>query len=122
MSIHRMSGRPPLLAGLIRRLSVPIILGWLGMIAIVTFAVPSLEQVGRESSVSLVPQAAPSFRAMQRMGEVFGESNSDSVAMVVLEGNNPWTMTRTPTTTRWFGSWEPTPPTCSTFRTTGATR
>ncbi|CPW78527.1 Probable membrane protein%2C MmpL [Mycobacteroides abscessus] len=89
MSIHRMSGRPPLLAGLIRRLSVPIILGWLGMIAIVTFAVPSLEQVGRESSVSLVPQAAPSFRAMQRMGEVFGESNSDSVAMVVLEGQQP---------------------------------
>ncbi|WP_052624712.1 MMPL/RND family transporter [Mycobacteroides abscessus] len=89
MSIHRMNGRPPLLAGLIRRLSVPIILGWLGVIAIVTFAVPSLEQVGRESSVSLVPQAAPSFRAMQRIGEVFGESNSDSVAMVVLEGQQP---------------------------------
>ncbi|AMT73241.1 MMPL/RND family transporter [Mycobacteroides immunogenum] len=89
MSIHRTAHRPPLLAGLIRRLSVPIILGWLAVIAVVTFAVPSLEQVGRESSVSLVPQAAPSFRAMQRMGEVFGESNSDSVAMVVLEGQQP---------------------------------
>ncbi|WP_078280951.1 RND family transporter [Mycobacteroides franklinii] len=89
MSIHRMVDRPPLLAGLIRRLSVPIILGWLAVIALVTFAVPSLEHVGRESSVSLVPQAAPSFRAMQRMGEVFGESNSDSVAMVVLEGEQP---------------------------------
>ena len=89
MSVHRTAHRPPLLAGLIRRLSVPIILGWLAVIAVVTFAVPSLEQVGRESSVSLVPQAAPSFRAMQRMGEVFGESNSDSVAMVVLEGQQP---------------------------------
>ncbi|WP_191986225.1 RND family transporter [Mycobacteroides salmoniphilum] len=89
MSIHRMVSRPPLVARLIRQLSVPIILGWLAVIAVVTFAVPSLEQVGRESSVSLVPQAAPSFQAMQRMGQVFGESNSDSVAMVVLEGQQP---------------------------------
>ncbi len=89
MSIHRMPNRPPFAAGLIRRLSVPIVLGWLAVIAVVTFGVPSLEQVGRESSVSLVPQAAPSFQAMQRMGQVFGESNSDSVAMVVLEGQQP---------------------------------
>ncbi|MFT8181178.1 MMPL family transporter, partial [Mycobacteroides chelonae] len=89
MSIHRMPNRPPFVAGLIRRLSVPIVLGWLAVIAVVTFGVPSLEQVGRESSVSLVPQAAPSFQAMQRMGQVFGESNSDSVAMVVLEGQQP---------------------------------
>ncbi len=89
MSIHRMPNRPPFVAGLIRRLSVPIVLGWLAVIAVVTFGVPSLEQVGRESSVSLVPQAAPSFQAMQRMGQVFGESNSDSVAMVVLEGQRP---------------------------------
>ncbi|ORB50053.1 hypothetical protein BST43_22610 [Mycobacteroides saopaulense] len=89
MSIHRMPARPPFAAGLIRKLSVPIIVGWLMVVAIVTFAVPSLEQVGRESSVSLVPQAAPSFQAMQRMGAVFGESNSDSVAMVVLEGQQP---------------------------------
>ena len=88
MSIHRMPNRPPFVAGLIRRLSVPIVLGWLAVIAVVTFGVPSLEQVGRESSVSLVPQAAPSFQAMQRMGQVFGESNSDSVAMVVLEGDD----------------------------------
>ncbi|MUM21709.1 RND family transporter [Mycobacterium sp. CBMA271] len=84
-----MADRPPFIAGLIRRLSVPIIVGWLAIIAVVTFAVPSLEQVGRESSVPLVPQKAPSFLAMQRMGEVFEESNSNSVAMIVLEGQQP---------------------------------
>ncbi|WKG06368.1 RND family transporter [Mycolicibacterium sp. HK-90] len=89
MSNRQASDRPPLIARVIYRLSVPIILGWLAVIAIVTFAVPSLEQVGRESSVSLVPKDAPSFRAMQRMGEVFKESDSDSVAMIVLEGEAP---------------------------------
>ncbi|WP_454793518.1 MMPL/RND family transporter [Mycolicibacterium lutetiense] len=89
MSNRHTSDRPPLIARVIYRLSVPIILGWLAIIAVVTFAVPSLEQVGRESSVSLVPKDAPSFQAMQRMGEVFKESDSDSVAMIVLEGEKP---------------------------------
>ena len=89
MSSRHTSDRPPLIARVIYRLSVPIILGWLAIIAVVTFAVPSLEQVGRESSVSLVPKDAPSFQAMQRMGQVFGESDSDSVAMIVLEGDKP---------------------------------
>ncbi|OMC34668.1 hypothetical protein A5740_09385 [Mycobacterium sp. GA-1841] len=77
------------MAAMIYRLAVPIILGWLALIAVVTFAVPSLEQVGRESSVPLVPKDAPSFQAMQRMGDVFAESDSDSVAMIVLEGEHP---------------------------------
>ncbi|MGH3726120.1 MAG: RND family transporter [Mycobacterium sp.] len=89
MTNHRMTGRQPFIAGLIRRLSVPIILGWLAIIAVATFAVPTLEHVGRERSVSLVPKDAPSFHAMQRMGELFEESNSDSVAMIVLEGQQP---------------------------------
>ncbi|OWM07514.1 MMPL family RND transporter [Mycolicibacterium peregrinum] len=89
MSSRHTSDRPPLIARVIYRLSVPIILGWLAVIAVVTFAVPSLEQVGRESAVSLVPKDAPSFQAMQRMGQVFGESDSDSVAMIVLEGDKP---------------------------------
>ncbi|MGV0812714.1 RND family transporter [Mycolicibacterium boenickei] len=89
MSDRQTSDRPPLIARVIYRLAVPIILGWLAIVAVVTFAVPSLEQVGRESSVPLVPKDAPSFQAMQRMGEVFGESDSDSVAMIVLEGEQP---------------------------------
>ncbi|CAJ1579363.1 RND family transporter [[Mycobacterium] wendilense] len=78
--------RPPVVARTIHRLAVPIILGWLVVVAVVTFALPSLEQVGREYSVSLVPTDAPSLKAMQRMGERFEESTSDSMAMVVLEG------------------------------------
>ncbi len=77
------------MARMIFRLAVPIILGWLVIVALATFAIPSLEQVGREYSVSLVPTDAPSLQAMQRMGEAFGESSSDSVAMVVLEGERP---------------------------------
>lgn len=79
----------PFVARMIHRLAVPIIVGWLLIIAVVTFAVPSLEQVGREYSVSLVPGDAPSFQAMQQMGRSFGESTSDSVAMIVLEGQEP---------------------------------
>ncbi|MHC9294301.1 RND family transporter [Mycobacterium sp. LTG2003] len=86
MSSQRTSERPPLIARVIHRLAVPIILGWLVIVAVLTFAVPSLEEVGREFSVSLVPDDGPSFEAMQRMGRNFGESDSNSMAMVVLEG------------------------------------
>jgi len=69
-----------------RRLSLLIILAWVALTLIVTFAVPSLEQVGRAHSVPLAPQDAPSVQAMMRMGKVFKESDSDSFAMIVLEG------------------------------------
>ena len=63
-----------------------IILAWLAITVIMTIGVPPLEQVAKEHSVSLNPTDAPSFKAMKRMGEVFNESNSNSVAMIVLEG------------------------------------
>ncbi|NOP94906.1 MULTISPECIES: RND family transporter [Mycolicibacterium] len=74
---------------MIHRFSVPIILGWLVFVAIATFAIPSLEHVGRQYSVSLVPKDAPAFHAMQRIGKNFGESDSDSVAMIVVESQQP---------------------------------
>jgi putative drug exporter of the RND superfamily len=89
MSNRQMTSRPPFVARVIRRLSIPIILLWVALIAMLTFAFPSLEQIGQESSVSLSPKDAPSFQAMQRMGEVFKESDSDSIAMIVLEGQQP---------------------------------
>ncbi|UNB55907.1 RND family transporter [Mycolicibacterium sp. YH-1] len=89
MSGERTANRPPFVARTIHRLAVPIILGWLVIVGLVTFVIPSLEQVGREFSVSLVPRDAPSFEAMQRMGESFEESSSDSVAMIVIEGQRP---------------------------------
>ena len=74
---------------MVRKLSVPIILGWLALAVLVTIAVPSLEQVTKERAVSLSAKDAPSVKAMARMGEVFKESDSDSLAMVVLEGAQP---------------------------------
>ena len=79
----------PLVARTIHRFSVLIILAWLAIAVIVTIGVPPLEQVEREHAVSLSPQDAPSVQAMTRMGEVFKESNSESVAVLVLEGEQP---------------------------------
>ncbi len=79
----------PFIARAIRRLSVPIILAWVALTLIVTFAVPSLEHVGQKHSVPLAPQDAPAVQAMMRMGRDFRESDSDSFAMVVLEGQQP---------------------------------
>ena len=77
---------PPFAARTIHRFSVLIILAWLAITVIMTIGVPPLQQVATERSVSLDPTDAPSFKAMKRMGEVFNESNSNSVAMIVLEG------------------------------------
>ncbi|WP_216621541.1 MMPL family transporter, partial [Mycolicibacterium fortuitum] len=81
--------RPPFIARMVRRLSVPIILGWLAITVVLSVAVPSLEQVEKEHSVAMDPTAAPSFEAMQRMGQLFGEAGSGAVAMIVLEGEQP---------------------------------
>ena len=79
----------PFVARTIHRFSVLIILAWLAITVIVTIGVPPLEQVEREHAVSLSPQDAPSIKAMKRMGEDFKESNSESVAVIVLEGEQP---------------------------------
>jgi putative drug exporter of the RND superfamily len=80
---------PPFVARTIHRFSVPIILAWLAIAVIVSIGVPPLEQVEKEHSVSLTPSDAPSFKAVQRMGEDFKEANSDTAAMIVLEGQQP---------------------------------
>ena len=77
---------PPFVARTIHRFSVPIILAWLAIAVIVAIGVPPLEKVEKEHSVSLSPNDAPSFKAIKRMSQDFKETNSDSVAMVVLEG------------------------------------
>jgi len=79
----------PLLARTIHRLSVPIILFWVGMAVVFSLLVPSLEVVGQERSVSLSPTDAPSFVAMKHIGHAFNEGETDSSAMIVLEGNQP---------------------------------
>ena len=77
------------LAKWIRRLAIPIILGWIALIVVLNATVPQLEVVGQMQSVSMSPKEAPSVIAMTRVGEVFDEFHSDSSAMIVLEGDQP---------------------------------
>ena len=79
----------PLVAGSVRKLAVPIILGWLAITLLVSVGVPSLEQVAKERAVSLNTNDASSVKAMARTEKVFKESDSDSMAMIVLEGDRP---------------------------------
>ncbi|APD83917.1 hypothetical protein AN480_03930 [Mycobacterium intracellulare subsp. chimaera] len=79
----------PLAARMLRRLAVPIVLGWLVFAVVVSVFVPRLDLVERQNSVGLLPKDAPSLIAMKRMGKVFHEFDSDSVAMVVLVGDKP---------------------------------
>ncbi|KAA8963879.1 RND family transporter [Mycobacterium sp.] len=81
--------QPQRLARGIRRFSPWVIGAWVLLTLTVTLAVPSLEHVGQEHSVPLSPVDAPSVQAMTRMGHDFKESDSDSFAMIVLEGHQP---------------------------------
>jgi RND superfamily putative drug exporter len=81
--------RPPFIARTIHRFSILIILGWLGITALLTLGVPPLEIIEQQHSVSLNPVGAPAFKAMSRLGQDFKESNSGALAMIVLEGDRP---------------------------------
>jgi putative drug exporter of the RND superfamily len=79
----------PLIPRLIRTLAVPIILGWIAVIAVANVVVPQLETVGQMRAVSMSPNDAPSMISMKKVGELFAEGDSDSSVMVVLEGQEP---------------------------------
>ncbi|BBY35732.1 hypothetical protein BST33_05020 [Mycolicibacter minnesotensis] len=72
-----------------RRFAIPIIVGWVALTALVSVAVPPLEQVAKEHPVSLSAKDSPSIQAMARLGHDFAESNTDSAAMIVIEGDEP---------------------------------
>ncbi|MDH6199113.1 RND superfamily putative drug exporter [Mycobacterium frederiksbergense] len=76
-------------ARLIHRLAVPILLMWIAIAALSNILAPQLEVVGAEHSVSLNALDSPSIQAMRHIGKVFGEFDSDSAAMIVLEGEQP---------------------------------
>ncbi|MDV3128487.1 MMPL family transporter [Mycobacterium sp. 21AC1] len=77
--------QPGGIAKWIRRMSIPIILVWIAIIAVLNVIVPQLEEVGEMRSVSMSPDEAPSMIGMKRVGEVFQEFKSNSSVMVVLE-------------------------------------
>jgi RND superfamily putative drug exporter len=79
----------PFIARMLHTFAVPIILFWVAVAVILSLFVPSLEVVGQERSVSLSPNDAPSMIAMKRIGHAFNEGETDSSAMIVLEGNQP---------------------------------
>ena len=82
------SAARPLIPRLIRTLAVPIILGWIAIIAVANVIVPQLETVGQMRAVSMSPADAPSMISMKKVGELFKEGDSDSSVMVVLEGQD----------------------------------
>jgi putative drug exporter of the RND superfamily len=87
MSAHHV--RRPFVAHTIRRLALPILLFWLALAAIPNIFVPQLEEVGKEHNVGLSSPDAPSYQAFKHIGKVFHEFDSDSSAMIVLEGDKP---------------------------------
>ncbi|MBE1548055.1 RND superfamily putative drug exporter [Mycobacterium sp. OAS707] len=89
---HYVAERPTLtnrVAKWIRWFCVPIVLFWVAVAALTNVFVPQLEKVGEEHNVALSSPSSPSLQAFQRIGKVFHEFNSDSAAMVVLEGDQP---------------------------------
>ncbi|UXA15882.1 RND family transporter [Mycobacterium sp. SMC-4] len=79
----------PFIARAIRTFAVPIILGWIVLIAVLNISVPQLEAVGEMRAVSMSPKDAPSMISMHRVGELFEEGDSDSSVMIVFEGDEP---------------------------------
>ncbi|MUL46748.1 MMPL family transporter [Mycobacterium sp. CBMA293] len=73
----------------IRRYSVLIAFFWLGLAVVTNVFVPQLETVAESHNVSLSPKDAPSLQAAKQIGKVFHEFDSDSSAMIVLEGDQP---------------------------------
>jgi RND superfamily putative drug exporter len=73
----------------IRLLCIPIVIFWVAVAALTNVLVPQLEVVGATHNVALSSPDSPSLQAFQRIGRVFHEFDSDSAAMVVLEGDQP---------------------------------
>src|SRR4030088_3336095 len=80
--------RRPVIARLIRVLSIPIILFWVLLAVALGMLTPSLDAVADMPSVSLAPHNSPAFQSMMNIGAVFKQFDSDSTAMVVLEGQD----------------------------------
>ena len=79
---------PSLIARTIRVLAVPIILGWIALTVVVNVVAPSLDKVGAAHSVAMTARDAPSTIAMMRIGKDFQQFDSDTTAMVLLEGQD----------------------------------
>lgn len=83
------TGKPPSkIMRTMRGLAVPIIIFWVGLTIVVNVFVPQIEVVAREHAVSMSPDDAPAVIAAKHIGATFGESDSDSIVMIVLESDD----------------------------------
>ncbi|QQG99226.1 MMPL family transporter [Mycobacteroides chelonae] len=73
----------------VRRFAIPIVLAWLLLTVAVNLLVPPIESVARDHAVTMSPRDAPAMMAARHIGEKYHESDSDSMAMIVLESDNP---------------------------------
>jgi RND superfamily putative drug exporter len=78
----------PVIARAIRLFAIPIIVGWIALTVLVNVIAPSLDKVGAAHSVPMTAKDAPSTIAMLRIGKDFQQFDSDTTAMVLLEGQN----------------------------------
>ena len=88
MSIQPGQASPSRIARLIRILALPIILFWILLALGTTLFTPSLGEVAGKHSVPMTPREAPAFKDMMNIGHKFQEFDTDSTAMVVLEGDD----------------------------------
>src|ERR1700761_6280253 len=91
MSEHRAEPhvKRPFVPRMVRIFAIPIIAFW-ALLAISTNTfMPQVERVAEELAGPVVPHYAPSQRSLLAIGAKFQESNSTSLAMVVLEANRP---------------------------------
>ncbi len=79
----------PVIAHGLRILAVPILLFWIAVAVGVNVLAPQLEVVGEQHAAPMAPEDAPSLVAMKRMGANFGEFDSNSTVMIILEGQQP---------------------------------
>ncbi len=83
------AGPHSLPARLIRTFALPIIIGWVVIVALLNTLIPQLEVVGKMRAVSMSPNDAPSMIAIKEVGRTFEEYTTSSSVMVVLEGEEP---------------------------------
>lgn len=88
MSTQHSKPHRPVLGRMVRIFSLPIIVFWVLAAVGLGIVVPSLDEVAASRSVPMSPTDAPSYQAMLNIGKVFQQYDSDSSAMVVLEGKD----------------------------------
>ncbi len=81
--------RRPFVPRMVRIFAIPIIAFWALLAVSTNTFMPQVERVAEELAGPVVPHYAPSQRSLLAIGAKFHESNSTSLAMIVLEADRP---------------------------------